>query len=340
MFHRLFSKAYPQLDWIQVEISSLCDGECVYCPHTEYRKNWKSRLLPIELYLTIVPAFKKTKLVYLQGWGEPFTHPDFTDFLRLAKKAGCMVGTTTNGTLLDSEKIRELIDEGLDIICFSLAGIDEKNERIRKGTRIRKVLECIEEIHRIKNNRSVDHPRIHLAYMLLRSGLDDVDKIPAFVNNAGISQTVINSLFLPVNPDMEKESILASNDGEHREIKKRFHEIRKDAEGRGTEIGFNIVSHLTERSFCPENVGRALVIGSDGCVSPCVMGQIPMEGDNHFYFAGNELTIKRLSFGNISDETLNVIWNKKDYKSFVRRLFRGSSDQYCQYCPKRFIFDL
>ena len=251
-----------------------------------------------------------------------------------------MVGTTTNGTLLDSEKIEELVDEGLDIIGFSLAGIDERNDRIRKGTKIRKVLECIEEIHRIKNNRSVDNPRVHLAYMLFRSGLDDVDKIPAFSNNAGISQTVINSLFLSVNPAMEKESVLVSNNGEHQELSERFHRIRKEAERLGTEISFNIVSHLTERSFCPENVGQALVIGSDGCVSPCVMGQIPVEGENHFYFGGNERIIQRFSFGNISDEGLNKIWNKKEYKRFIRKLYRGSTNHYCRYCPKCYSLDL
>lgn len=339
MFHRLFNKVYPPLDWIQVEISSLCNGKCIYCPHTEYRGNWQSRLLPMELYLRIIPALKKTKLVHLQGWGEPFTHPDFIDFLRLAKKAGCMVSTTTNGTLIDSEKIRELVDEGLDIICFSLAGVDENNDKIRKGTRISKVLKCIEEIHRIKNNRSVDNPRVHIAYMLLRSGLDDVDKIPAFSKNAGVSQTVINSLFLPVNPAMEKESVLASDGGEHRELMDRFHEIRNDAERRETEISFNIASHLAEKSYCHENVERALVVGSDGCVSPCVMGQIPVEGNNHFHFAGNRRTIEKFSFGNISDEALNIIWNKKEYKSFLRKLSRGSADHFCRYCPKCFTFD-
>jgi hypothetical protein len=172
--------------------------------------------------------------------------------------------------------------------------------------------------------------------MLLRSGLDDVDKIPAFAEDAGVSQTVINSLFLPVNPAMEKESVLASDDGEHRELMERFHGIRDDAERRGTEMSFNIVSHFTERSICPENAGRALVVGSDGCVSPCVMGQIPVKGNNSFYFAGNRRTIEKLSFGNIADEALNVIWNKKEYRSFVRKLSRGNTDHICRYCPKCF----
>ena len=336
----LFKNIYPRLDWIQVEISSLCDGKCIYCPHTEYSDNWQNRLLPIELYKNIIPAFSRTKLVHLQGWGEPFTHPQFADFLRSAKKADCMVGTITNGTMLNSEKIRKLVDENLDIICFSLAGIDEKNDSIRKGTQIKRVLKCIEEIHRIRNSHSVDNPRIHIAYMLLRSGLNDVDKIPVFLENAGISHTVISSLSLPVNQDMEKESVIASDDKEFLELVDMFHEIEMDAERRGTEISFHIVSPLMKESFCTENVGRALVMGSDGSISPCVMGQIPVSGDNFHYFGGNRHKIEKLLFGNIADELLNSIWNKKEYKNFIRVLARGRSAPFCQNCLKRFIMDL
>ena len=251
-----------------------------------------------------------------------------------------MVGTTTNGTMLNSEKIRELVDEGLDIICFSLAGIDEKNDLIRKGTQIRRVLKCIDEIHRIRNNRSVDNPRIHIAYMLLRSGLHDVNKIPVFLENAGISQTVISSLSLPVNQEMEKESVIASGDKEYRELVDMFHEIEMDAERRGTEISFHIVSPLMKESYCTENVGQALVVGSDGSVSPCVMGLIPVAGDNFHYSGGNKHKIEKLLFGNIGDELLNSIWNKKEYKNFIRTLVRGHLFPFCQNCLKRFIMNL
>lgn len=337
---RIFKKGYPHLDWIQVEISTLCDGRCIYCPHTEYRNNWQNRLLPMEIYEKIVPAFERTKLVFLQGWGEPFTHPQFIDFLRLAKQAGSMTGTTTNGTMLDSEKIRELVDEGLDIIGFSLAGIDHKNDTVRTGTQISKVLKCIEDIHRIKSSRRANNPDINIAYMLLRSGLDDLDKLPAFSKNAGISQTVISSLSLPVNPAMEKEVLVVSGDEEYRELMERFHGIKKDAESRDTEIYFNIVSPLMKESFCSENIGRALVVGSDGCVSPCVMGCLPVKGDNFYYFGGKKRKVEKIVFGNIADQQLNIIWNKKEYKSFRDKLNRGIMDYLCKSCMKRFITDL
>lgn len=337
---RIFKKRYPALDWIQVDISSLCESKCIYCPHTEYKNSWQNRLLPLELFERIVPAFKKTKLVFLQGWGEPFTNPQFVEFLRLAKKAGCMTGTTTNGMLLDTEKIKELVDEGLDIICFSLAGIDRKNDAVRKGTSISHVLKCIEEVHRIKNSLSVDKPEIHIAYMLLRSGLEDLDKIPAFSENAGISQTVVSSLSLLVNPEMAKECLDMPGEKESSELINRLNEVKIDAERRGAGVFFNIVSPLMKKSFCGENTGKALVAGSDGNISPCIMGCLPVKGDNYFYFEGKQQKIKNISFGNIADEPLNEIWNKGEYKNFRQSLNReGIAASFCNNCMKRFPLD-
>ncbi len=347
-----FKKSYPYLDWIQVEVSSFCNAECIYCPHTEYSNNWQNRLLPIELYRNLIPAFDKTKLVYLQGWGEPFTHPHFMEFLRLAKRAGCIVGTTTNGTLLESEKISELIDEGLDIIGFSLAGIDEKNDSIRKGTQIRKVLKCIDEFHRIKAGKSADKPKIHVAYMLLRSSLDDIQMLPAFLENAGVDQTVISSLSLVVNESLQKETLMASDEHENRDLMDVFKDIKQDCydcgDGFQTRlhpgIAFNIVSPLMEESFCSENIERAVVIGSDGSVSPCVMGLIPVTGKNYYYFNGQRKKLESFSFGNIAGETLNTIWHKKEYKNFIRSYkgrdgFQIRLNNLCKSCNKRFIMD-
>ena len=40
----------------------------------------------------------------------------------------------------------------------------------------------MEEIHRAKDKYGADNPEIHIAYMLLRSGLDDLEKLPESLN--------------------------------------------------------------------------------------------------------------------------------------------------------------
>jgi len=271
LLKHLFQKKYPNLDWIQVEVSSYCNAGCIYCPHTAYKQNWRNRYLSMEAFTNLVPAFATTKLVYLQGWGEPFTHPQFFKMVRLAKQAGCMVGTTSNGTLLNRDIIARLVNEGLDIIGFSLAGVDDKNDSIRKGTRIKRVLECIEEFKRAKQKYASATPAIHIAYMVLRSGIDELEKLPEFLCHTGADQTVVSSLSFVVNPAMEPESILSTGVQEYSELKQGLTQIKDESAKNGAEVHFHIVFPLQDQFSCSENVPRAIVVGSEGSVAPCVI---------------------------------------------------------------------
>ena len=323
-----------------MEVSSFCNANCVYCPHTAYKDNWQNRFLPLEIFAKLIPAFAKTKLIYLQGWGEPFTNPHFFDMLTLAKNAGCMVGTTTNGTLLNTEIIERLVAEGLDIICFSLAGVDKKNDLIRKGTQLQKVLSSIEQLHRAKNKYGNDNLKINIAFMLLHSGLDDLEKLPDFLRNIGVSQTVISSLSLVVDPAMAVELALASGEKEYLELKSRLFEIRELSTKQDSGIYLHIVSPLLKPSVCSENISNAMVVGSDGSVSPCVMTRIPVKGENFYYFSGQKQRLQNLAFGNIYDESLNTIWHQKEYRQFIRTFRKGCVPNICRNCNKRFIDSL
>lgn len=331
---------YPYFDWIQIEISSYCNASCIYCPHTAYRKYWKDRYLPVEVFNNLIPAFPKTRLIYLQGWGEPFTHPHFFEMLRLAKDAGCMVGTTSNATLLNREMIKRLVNERLDIIGFSLAGVDENNDSIRQGTRLKQVLECIDGIEREKNKCGADTPKIHIAYMLMRSRLVDLEKLPLFLGNTGASETVISSLSLVVSSEMEAETILAKDEKEYSELRNILFEVRDSSYKKGAPVHYHLVSPFPREFSCGENVGKAIVIGSNGNVAPCVMKQIPAKGEKFHYFRGRRRIIDDLAFGSITDDTMNNIFNRKAYKQFVRNFRRAKIPEPCRYCLKQSIDNL
>ncbi len=335
-FKKPFFNPYPRLDWIQIDISSYCGAECIYCPHTAYQKNWANRYLDDSIYELLRPAFQKTRLVYLQGWGEPFTHPNFFKFLDLAKRDGAMVGTTTNGTLITQQAADQIVDKGLDILCFSLAGIDKKNDAIRKGAPLKKVLHAIEKIHRAKNKYKTDRPGIHIAFMLLRSGLSDLEKLPDFVSETGANQTVVSSLSLVTRRELIKESMLVESEKEWPELRQRFLDIRSQAASRNTDIHFHIVAPFSKRTSCSENSSRALVIGSDGTVSPCVMKNLPVNGKIDYYFNNQKITYQPLNFGNIRHDPLNLIWNSPSCRNFRKKSLRYPLDT-CTKCCKLFI---
>ncbi len=118
----------PNLDWVQVEITTHCNGSCIYCPNNVMRQSWANKHMPIQLFCKLVPFLRYADLVYLQGWGEPLLNNDLFEMLRICKYNGKCVGFTTNGMLLKEDMIQTLIELNLDIIGISLAGT---NNRIR-----------------------------------------------------------------------------------------------------------------------------------------------------------------------------------------------------------------
>ncbi len=170
-FHRLVPFCSTRFDWIQVEVTTFCNAACIYCPRTAYRTVWQNRHLSMETFMRLAPAFRRTGHVHLQGWGEPFMHPRFFEMAAVAKTAGCHVGTTTNAGLFNQEIISKVVESGIDLVAFSLAGTGEENDRIRKGTRMEQVLTAIRALSMEKEKRHVQTPAVHLAYMLFKAGL-------------------------------------------------------------------------------------------------------------------------------------------------------------------------
>lgn len=323
----------PKFDWMQVELTSYCNASCFYCPCTVYEDQWSPYNMPLEVFSQLLPTFSNTQLVYLQGWGEPLLHPHLFEMIRQAKSAGCTVGTTTNGMLLDREKIEQLVESNIDIVGFSLAGVDERNDAVRKGTRIEKVVKTIGDLNEEKKAQRRGVPAIHIAYMLLRSGLDDLKNLPWFVAKLGVDQTVISTLTFVPSPQLQEQALIPRNEEEYTELRDKLESTRKECESYGVELQYHLVYPFKRAPLCTENVLSSLVVASNGEVSPCVFTDLPASGTTHVTM-GKERPLKRLTFGNIGEESLFDIWKKKEYKKFRESFYTNQLYYQCQRCPK------
>ena len=335
LLRRIFSRSLPRLDWVQVETTSHCNAACIYCPYTVYRQYWLQRNLPLETYCKLLPVFSRTKLVHLQGWGEPFLNPHFFEMVRLAKEQGCQVGTTTNGTMVDRERLTRVVAIDLDIIAFSLAGTDQKNDKIRRGTSLEQILQAIEILRELKRERNTPRPEIHIAYMLLRSGLEDVINLPSLLQGLEVSQVIISTLDFVPNQELVKEAFSPPHT-EVDELRNLLESIVTDGERRGVPIHYQIPAREPQ-SICTENVERSLFISSDGGVSPCVFTGLPIS-QAALLEDGRARPYIPLNFGNVNEESLSQIWWKRAYTSFRRSFSSGKFAQPCAACSKRQIF--
>ena len=326
----------PELDWIQIEVSSYCDASCIYCPHTVYRKIWQDHHMPLPAFRRLLSALSGINLVFLQGWGEPFLNPDFFEMVRLAKGAGCMVGTTTNGMSLDDDKIKQIVESGMDIMAFSLAGVDEGNDSIRRGTRFKTIMNAIETIDREKARMGASKPSINIAYMLLRSGIKDLPKIPSVFSGSRISQVVISTLDFIPDKELAAEALLPADEAEFEHLSAILDQVVADAKSLNLDVYYNLYNPSKRRQACTENVQNSLFISSDGTVSPCVFTNLPIIES---LLPGNNLfsAYRRLGFGNVNEYTLSSIWSQKAYKLFRNAFNSENPPDVCLKCPKLYI---
>jgi MoaA/NifB/PqqE/SkfB family radical SAM enzyme len=298
-----------------------------------YRRHWQNRHLSLATFQRLLPDLKKVSLVYLQGWGEPFLHPDFFTFVSLAKEAGCQVGATTNATLLTTETITRIVESGIDVLAFSLAGLGGTNDAWRQGTSYGQVLDAIRSLQTCKRRLGKDNPRVHIAYMLLRSGIPDLAGLPEAFKGLGISQVVTSTLDLVAAPELERESLALASGAEGLEIMKRLKAVAEAGARSDLVVHYPRRQFSSRRPDCPENVLRAAVISATGDISPCVYTNIPTSA-GVFYFKGESHKIRQFFCGNLQKSSFQEIWRQLAYRRFRRSWRGGELANPCQNCLK------
>lgn len=325
----------PFLDWIQVEVTSHCNAECVYCPHSVYKQSWQASHMSMETFKKLLPALRRTSLAYLQGWGEPLLHPRFFEIARIARDCGCRVGATTNGMLFNGDLAERIVREGLSVVGFSLAGADESQDAIRRGTSFRSVLQAIRLMDEAKKRLKSPLPDIHVAYIWLRSQLEAVTRLPAVLEGTGVSQVVVTTLDFVPHSDFAVEALHARDKNDEAFLRGTISEVVTDGRKRGLDIHCRLVTRHRPPGICTENVTRALFVSARGIVAPCVFRNLPV-ADTRGCEELDWCSPTSLTFGDINDRSLSGIWRQKAYRAFRLNHAQGKGAESCGDCPKLF----
>ncbi len=134
-----------------IEPTSYCNLRCIMCPNKELGKKDKG-FMDMELFRKIIDEASSFVFdIHLLHRGESLLHPEFFKMARYAHDKGITVKFHTNGTLLDEEKARQLIDSGIDQFSFSFDGYTKETyEKIRVGANFEKTVSNIIRFLEIK----------------------------------------------------------------------------------------------------------------------------------------------------------------------------------------------
>lgn len=104
-----------------VEITSICNLACSFCPPTERAKQF----IEVDQFRYILDQIKPhTKYIYFHVKGEPLLHSKIDQLLDISHEKGFKVNITTNGTLLKKAKHKIFMKPALRQMNFSLHSFD------------------------------------------------------------------------------------------------------------------------------------------------------------------------------------------------------------------------
>lgn len=109
-------------------------------------------------------------------WGEPFLHPNFIDFIKIAKEYELLTHVTTNGYQLDETTDKEVVLAGLDSIIISMQGTNEEEySKLRSGS-YAELKHKIEELYKIRVSLGCSNPFITISTTLTNESQEDLDE--------------------------------------------------------------------------------------------------------------------------------------------------------------------
>jgi len=148
---------------LDIEITNYCNLDCIMCGRQIMER--AVGFMDFELFKQVIDeASTEGALgIRLIRYGEPYAHTKVFDMIKYAKSKGLVVHTTTNGLLLDEEKIRKILDSGLDSIIFSFQGTTkEEYEKMRNNNKYDLLVKNIQTLAEERKKRNLDKPHIQV----------------------------------------------------------------------------------------------------------------------------------------------------------------------------------
>lgn len=192
---------YPRVPVISLELTNNCNLKCPYCANGTLTR--PKKYIEWALLEKIVDecAERRYDLAWLHGVGEPLLWDRLEEVISLIKRKGAGSGSFgTNGTLLYPERVKRLLDAGLESIYVSIDTLDPEIYKNTRGGKLEKVIHNIQEMIKLVPNTFkitvalMDHKDYHLT----QDTLEQFHSI--FGHHENVVTNLVQNLLFPSAP--------------------------------------------------------------------------------------------------------------------------------------------
>jgi len=149
----------------QVELTNYCNLKCPVCPGGAGMLTRPRGDFEVDLFRRLMGEIGPYLLnILLWGWGEPLLHPEFPEFVRIARGHGVNPLISTNGQNLIEERVQEgLLREPPEILIVSVDGLTQDTySAYRIGADMEKALAGVRRLAQLKRARNQDLPVLNM----------------------------------------------------------------------------------------------------------------------------------------------------------------------------------
>ncbi len=300
----------------QVESAIACNLKCVMCPWREIAKKATDQgIMAPEIWEAIRPYLSQVQSVDFTGGGEPLLQPRLADWIGEAKTAGCETGFLSNGLLLKEEKLKKILDAGIDWICISMDGATpEMYNKIRVGSNFARVCENVANIARL---RTGNVPKTMINFVLMDMNFHQMEEIVRLAARLGVDQLNFKQCDVIRDKEGKGFGLFASEETrEIRRLKKSLDKARRLAKKLNiatTAFAFT----PQELAVCEQDPRDSLFVRYDGTVAPCI--NLALGGPTTFL--GEEVTMPSVHYGQLPGADLMTLWETESCQ-FYRERFK------------------
>jgi radical SAM protein with 4Fe4S-binding SPASM domain len=153
-------------------------------------------MLSEELFTKII---KETKnyLTYLHLYfqGEPYLHPQFTELVSIANKAGIFTSTSTNAHYLSEQNVEKTIKSGLKQLIVSMDGITQEiYQDYRVGGKLSKVQEGLGLLLKKRKENNLLYPRIILQFLVTGKNEHQIPELKKWVQHMELDELQLKTI--------------------------------------------------------------------------------------------------------------------------------------------------
>jgi len=327
-FGNFFPKLRPQAEKsddqqrpfkvVQIEVTSRCETGCIFCPHDALSDRWVEGDLPRDLYREkIVPYLDLFELVYLQGWGEPMLHPNLWDMLLLAQEKDCKTGFTTNGTYLQSDQNKCLVDMGVDMISVSFAGTAAAvHESLRTNSEFPKLCNNFESLANLKKQLGSDKPWLELHFLMTSANLSEFPSLVELASSLGADEVVATNL--TYSPSLTLDRMHVFGEQPRTGDLEIINQARQAAERLNIPLRVYPLQAEPQTLVCDADPINAVYVNHRGDITPCVYLGLTVQGQVPRYYHGEAHPFDTYTFGNVNDGFDHVLAGK-ERKAFASK---------------------